>query len=104
MSREFLIEASDTHVMWGRADEDGFTVRTQYPGTQELLDLNHETRRDAKKNFIGKDGNLNRHVASIPIEVYEMMYRKLGREPTARECLQWAQSRDFSKLLTVDKV
>ena len=99
-----MIEASDTHVMWGRADGDGFTVRTQYPGTRAALDLNHQTRQDAKSGFIGKDGALHRHVASIPVEVYELIYRSLGREPTARECLEWAKGRDFNKLLTVDKV
>jgi hypothetical protein len=104
MPKEFLIDRSETHCIWGRADEDGFTTRTQYPGTEALLDLNHATRTDPRKDFKMKNGALARHVASLPVELYEMLYRKLGRDPTAKECLEMARDRDYNKLLTVDKV
>ena len=42
---EFLLDNDPDLVQWVRPDDTGFTVRTQFKGTQEALDRNARLRR-----------------------------------------------------------
>ncbi len=98
---ELILEEDEDRIQWVDPDPTGFTVRTQYKGTQDILDRNACSRNDAPSTF-RQDGVDFHHAASIPMEVYEQMHIRLGRAPTARECLELANQRDFSKLKTRD--
>jgi hypothetical protein len=74
-------------------------LRTQYKGTQEALDRNQMLRNAAPSTFRA-DGVEFHHVASVPAEVYDLLYHRLGRAPTAEELLKLSQDRDFCKLRT----
>lgn len=69
MAKEFLFEDSPVRTQWVVPDERGFTLRTRFKGTQEILDANRRVRNDAPKRF-GK-GTMH-HVARVPIEVFEV--------------------------------
>jgi hypothetical protein len=97
---EFLLEDDEDRVEFIRPDPHGFTLRTRYKGTQDVLDQNARMRRDASKDFRDRDGVTHHHVGSVPLEVYEEWTRELGRPPTAAEMIQRIQQRDFSKLKT----
>lgn len=101
MPKEILFDDDEDSTQWISPDPSGFTLRTQYKGTQGVLDRNAMARADAPARF-SQDGVEYHHAASIPREVYEQMTTRLGRPPTARECLDLAQARDFNKLKTRD--
>jgi len=86
-------------TQWIRPDPQGFTLRTRYKGTQEILARNHLARSEAPRRF-SQDGVEFHHVCSVPIEVYDMLHRKLGRPPEASELVKLSQDRDFCKLKT----
>jgi len=97
---EILLDQDAVSEEWVRPDEKGFTIRTRYRGTDQVLDRNARLRADTPTNFKGGlEGSL-KHVGSIPIEVYEQMTVRLGREPTANECLDLLKAREYSKLKT----
>ena len=99
---EFLLDDDPLMTQWVTPDPEGFTLRTRHKGTQEVLDQNAELRADSPKNFKDKDGVHYHHVMRVPGEVMEVLYRRLGRMPTAQELLQFGDDRDFSKLKTKD--
>ena len=99
---EFLLDSDPDMVQWVRPDEKGFTVRTRFRGTQEALDRNARLRSEAPKTFRDKNGVNFHHAVSVPAEVYDQIYRRLGRAPTAAELLKFADDRDYSKLKTRD--
>jgi len=99
---EYLLDDSEDRVEFIRPDPEGFTVRTNFRGTPQVLDRNAELRGAASRTFKDEKGGHWAHVASIPIEVYEMEWRRLGRAPTAKECVKLANQRDFNKLKTRD--
>lgn len=68
MAKELPFEDSPTRASWIAPDESGFTLRTRYKGTQDVLDANKRARNNTPKRF-GK-GTLH-HMARIPIEVWE---------------------------------
>lgn len=87
------------------APDGSITLRTRYKGTQDALDKNARIRADTPKGFSEKNGLGGHiyHVGSIPTEVYSEMTKRLGRHPTAQECLDLIKSRDFSNLRTREK-
>ena len=99
---EYLLDDSPEMTQWVRPDEKGFTVRTQFKGTQEALDRNARIRSVTPTTFRDKDGGRLHHVGSIPAEVYNDLQWKLGRAPTTKELLALLDDRDYSKLKTRD--
>ena len=102
MPKEFFYDEDETRCEWVRPDESGFTVRTQYKGTQGVLDRAAILRADTSKNFRDAKGVNFHHIGSIPNEVYEREQVRLGRPMTSQECVELLKSRDFSKLRTRD--
>lgn len=68
MAKEFILDDSPVRTQYVVPDESGFTLRTRYKGTQDVLDANARKRNDAPKRF--GEGVLH-HVGSVPIEVWE---------------------------------
>lgn len=98
---ELLLDDSPVRREFVLPDETGFVIRTHYKGTEQALDLNAERRATATPTF-RENGHEFHHVGSVPIEVYEQFYLKLGREPTATELIALINERDFCKLKTRD--
>ena len=69
MAKELPFDDSPVRSQWIVPDESGFTLRTRYKGTQNVLDANLRARNDTPKRF-GK-GTMH-HMARIPIEVWEL--------------------------------
>ena len=99
---EFLLEDDPLMTQWVTPDPEGFTLRTRHKGTQEVLDQNARLRADRSKDFKDKDGQHYHHVMSIPMEVVEVLCKRLGRMPTPEELLKFGDDREFSKLKTKD--
>ena len=99
---EFLLDEDSERVEWIVPDERGATIRTRFKNTEAVLDRNARIRNATPANFKGRKGETFYHAASVPLEVVELMGRKLGRMPTALELLKLAQDRDYSKLKTRD--
>ena len=99
---EFFFDEDEDRVSFIQPDEKGFTLRTQFKGTQGVLDRNAMLRADTSPHFRDALGGHVHHVGAIPIEIYEQIMLRLGRHPTADECLHFLQARDFSKLKTRD--
>lgn len=98
---EFLFDESPVRREFIRPDDEGFTLETYYKGTQGVLDRNAELRAAAPSTF--REGKHTfHHVGSVPIEVYEQFYLKLGREPTAQELITLINEREFCRLKTRD--
>lgn len=68
MGKEFLIADLPDRRIFSRPDESGFTLRTQFKGTQAVLDRNLAERSAAPRRY--GDGFMHK-VASIPLEVWE---------------------------------
>lgn len=96
---ELLLDEDEISTQWVRPDPTGFTVRTQYKNTDRVLDGNACARNEAPKTF-RSDGVDFHHVCRVPIELYDQLTIRFGRPPTAKELIQLAQDRDFSKLKT----
>ena len=96
---EFILDEDDASVQYVRPDETGFTLRTRFKGTQDILDRNARLRSEAPKSF-RESGHTFHHVASVPMEVVELLHKKLGRWPTAEELLKLSDDRDYNKLKT----
>jgi hypothetical protein len=102
VAKEFLLDDSPLRREYITPGEDGVvTLRTQYRGTEDVLDQNARERCAGPTSFTQKGVTFTK-AASIPMEVYEQMTIKLGRQPTARELLDLAQARDYAKLRTID--
>lgn len=99
---EFILSEDAHRVEYVRPDESGFTIRTRYKDTSEVIEEAKMLRADTSKSFKDARGVTQYHVGKVPLEVYEMWTRKLGREPTAEECIKFLQDRDFSDLRTRD--
>ena len=68
MGKEFILDDSPSRTQWVRPDATGFTVRTRFKNTDQILDRNKAARADTPKRF--GDGTMH-HVASVPMEVYD---------------------------------
>lgn len=102
MARELILDDSPIRREYITPGEDGSAViRTQYRGTDDVLDQNSRERSQAPRSFI-QNGVTFYKAASVPLEVYEQMHIKLGRPPTAKELLELSQGRDYSRLKTID--
>jgi hypothetical protein len=69
VAKEVLFDDSPVRSVWIAPDESGFTLRTRYKNTQDILDANLRARNDAPKRF--RESALGDRVASIPMEVWE---------------------------------
>ena len=96
---ELPFDEDEDRVQWIEPDPRGFTIRTRYKKTAEVLDVNALKRAESPKTF-RQDGVNYHQVASVPAEVYEQLMIKLGRHPTAEELIKLSQDRDYSKLRT----
>ena len=81
-------------------DADGFTLRTRYRGTQAILDQNAALRADVKR---GRSPHGLAHYASIPLEVYEQEWLRLGREPTAADLIELTKRPGYEYLRTSNR-
>ena len=98
---EFLFDDDPQRTQYIRPDATGFTLRTEFKGTQGVLDANARARGVLPTKF-GPDGERLHLVGRVPIEVYEEMFLKLGRHPNRQELLALLRDRDFSKLKARD--
>lgn len=98
---EHLYDVSPEMTQWVTPDDTGFTVRTRYRDTQQVLERNRQLRNEAPQTFRA-DGVDFHHACSIPAEIVDMLHRKLGRAPTAKELIALSQDRDFNRLKTRD--
>lgn len=102
MPKELPFDETSYSHQWAEPTGDGgLVIRTRYKDTDRVLDTNARFRAEGPQTFREK-GRTFYKVGSIPMEVYEQLTLKLGRQPTAQECLELIQSRDYSKLKTVD--
>ena len=98
---EFLYDEAPGMTQWVVPDDTGATFRTRYHDTQKVLDDNARKRAESPVTFT-RNGVTFHHACSVPAEIVDLLYRKLGRAPTARELIALSQDRDFSKLKTRD--
>jgi hypothetical protein len=96
---EVLFDDSGFRTQWIEPDPDGFTIRTQYPGTEDILDVNARIRGLLPDNFRGPGPGFHL-VGRIPMEIYEQLHVKLGRAPNIEELKALINDRDYSKLKT----
>lgn len=96
---EHIIHEDPTMVQWLEPDPTGGVLRTRYKDTQQILDENAGHRANAPKKF-RQDGVDFHHVCNVPWEVYDLIRRRLGHDPSADELIKFSQDRDFSKLKT----
>ena len=99
---EFLLDEDEDLQQWVTPDPEGFTLRTRFKNTQQALDQNAQERNGNPMSFKDKDGASWYKACSVPPEVMDLLFRRLGRMPTPEELIQFSQDRDFSKLRTTD--
>lgn len=96
---EYVLAYDDQMQQWIRPDDEGFTVRTVFPGTDPVLDENQRMRSiDPKPRAYTKDGVCYRHVGRIPMEVIHRFYRRTGHWPRKEDYLLLLKDRDYAKL------
>lgn len=106
MATEFLFDVDPTTGMrqFIRPDEDGFTLRTLYASTEDVLDQNHRVK-NARGRLIGngQDGSFH-HVASIPMELWHRWHQEYGRKLYEDPLLvpRLIRERDYNKVQTSD--
>lgn len=86
-------------AQWVTPDDTGFTIRTRYTDTEQVLEHNKVLRDESPATF-REAGTVFHKVCSVPAEVMDMLYRKLGRMPTPQELVALSQDRDYNKLKT----
>lgn len=100
MAERLLFDDEVMTQWWGDDPITGDAIlRTQYKGTEDVLDKNAKLRNGAPKTF-KEDGVEFHHAVSVPSEVYWQLQAKLGRSPTPIELIKLSQDRDYSKLRT----
>jgi hypothetical protein len=99
---ELLFDEDETRTVWATPDPSGVTLRTQFKGTQGVLDRTAATRtpRHARVNTKGAAWH---KVADIPMELYEKLTIGLGRPPTAEELVGISQMPEFKMLSATEK-
>jgi hypothetical protein len=99
---ELLLDRDETQTQWVRPDDKGFTLRTQYHGTQSVLDQNAR-ERTGKRHRSTLTGSAMQPAARFPLELYEQLTLAMGREPTADELLVLSQTSEYKALRLTDK-
>jgi len=88
-------------------DEDGFTVERKYSDTQDVLDHNQRVRNtvDKVEAKFGPDGERYWQVASIPQEIWAMMVKETNGEVLRDNALlmRLLRNPDIQKVLTTNK-
>ena len=102
MPSEYLFDDEPDRRSFITPDEDGFTLRTQFKGTHDVLDQNAKLRNAQGKTFTDKDGVHWYPVMAVPPEILELWYHRLGRFPTVEEMLKFGSEREFNKVKTKD--
>lgn len=102
MAEEVLLEDDPVMAQWVTPDEEGFTLRTQYKGTQEILDQNAR-ERTSKHARVVTPGSMPLPVVRVPMEVYEQLTLAMGREPTADELIALSHTPEYKALKLTDK-
>jgi hypothetical protein len=99
---EFLFDEDEDRVQFVEPDPYGFTLRTRFKNTSEVLDRNQALRNSAPTTYREAGVDFH-HAGSIPMEVWEKWCLDLGRQPTAKEALEFLKQRDYSKLRTSER-
>jgi len=99
---EFLFDEDETRRVWATPDPSGVTLRTQFKGTQGVLDRVAATRTP-KHARVDTKGAAWHKVADIPMELYEKLTIGLGRPPTAEELVGISQMPEFRAISATEK-
>jgi len=99
---EILFDEDETRTVWATPDPSGITLRTQFKGTQGVLDRTAATRTP-KHARVNTKGAAWHKVADIPMELYEKLTIGLGRPPTAEELVGISQMPEFRALSATEK-
>lgn len=99
---EILFDEDETRRVWATPDPFGITLRTQFKGTQGVLDRTAATRTP-KHARVNTKGAAWHKAADIPLELYEKLTIGLGRPPTAEELVAISQMPEFRALSATEK-